>query len=66
MSTAQTHKTRRPRNSAKPLVFIERAKCPTCGSADLQTRRSVQNGDASVSRDTLCRECNTHFIVVVE
>lgn len=67
MSTVpHNEQSRRPRNLDKPLVFIERPRCPTCGSADLQTRRTTQNGDASLSRDTLCRECKLHFVVVVE
>lgn len=65
MSTAE-QQPRRPRNREKPLVFIERPKCPTCGSAELKTRRTTRNEDASVSRDTVCQECDQHFIVVVD
>jgi len=49
-------------------VFIERARCPACGSAELQTIRSQDQGDGSTSRDTRCRNrgCRHRFFVIVE
>lgn len=47
-------------------VFIERTRCPVCGSADLQTVRSKNQGDGTVERRTQCRGCFHKFIVVVE
>ena len=48
------------------LVFIERARCPECGSTDLQTQRSTRHGDDSISRRTKCRSCGLGFTVIVE
>ena len=47
-------------------VFIERARCPACGSADLQTLRSKNQGDGTTERRTQCRTCFHKFKVVVE
>lgn len=47
-------------------VFVERARCPACGSADLQTVRSKDQGDGTVERRTQCRGCFHRFFVVVE
>ena len=47
-------------------VYIERARCPACGSADLQTIRSKDQGDGTVARRTQCRQCFHKFVVVVE
>jgi hypothetical protein len=48
------------------LVFIVRPRCPRCGSADLQTIRSKDQGDGTVERRTQCRSCFHRFFVVVE
>ena len=48
------------------LVFITRARCPACGSADLQTIRSEDQGDGSTLRRTFCRACFHKFRVIVE
>jgi hypothetical protein len=47
-------------------VFIDRARCPECGSCDLQSYRTDSNGDETVTRRTFCRECFFRFLVVVE
>jgi transposase-like protein len=49
-----------------PLVFIERARCPSCESANIETLRTYQNGDDTVTRRTRCRSCGKRFLVVVE
>jgi len=47
-------------------VFIERARCPACGSTDLQTIRSRPQGDGTTERRTQCRGCHHKFFVIVE
>ncbi len=47
-------------------VYIERPRCPVCGSADLRTLRSKDQGDGSVSRRTACQACGRRFFVIVE
>jgi hypothetical protein len=47
-------------------VFMERPRCPVCGSADLRTIRSQDQGDGTIQRRTQCRVCFHKFIVVVE
>lgn len=47
-------------------VFIEKARCPACGSAALQTIRSKDQGDGTTERRTQCRVCFHRFFVVVE
>ena len=54
---------------SEPLryVFIERPRCPSCGSGSLKTRKTLPSqGDDSVTRDTLCKSCGWTFYVVVE
>lgn len=48
-------------------VFVVRARCPQCGSADLQTVRShTDQAEGSVTRRTQCRACDHRFFVVLE
>jgi len=47
-------------------VFVERPRCPACGSADLKTNKTTRDPDGSACRDTKCRDCGWHFFVVVE
>lgn len=51
-------------NNSLEVVFVVRARCPICKSADLQTLRS-QRVYAEVVRATRCRECNHRFKVIV-
>lgn len=51
---------------AARYVFVERARCPVCGSANLQTVRSKNQGDGTIERRTQCRGCHHKFFVVVE
>ena len=62
-----------PSNTTEPAgdeslryVFVERTRCPACGSSDLQTIRSKDQGDGTVERRTQCRSCFHRFFVVVE
>jgi hypothetical protein len=48
------------------IVFIERPRCPWCGSLNLQTQRSLRQRDGSRKRITVCRDCATNFDVIVE
>lgn len=57
---------RRSPTRNRTMVFIDRVRCPSCGSIDLQTRRTVRNGDETITRDTLCRVCEERFLVIVE
>ena len=47
-------------------VYIRRARCPVCGSADLKTTKTERHGDDSVTRHTTCRDCGHKFFVVLE
>lgn len=48
-------------------VFVVRARCPQCGSLDLQTVRSVSDRtEGTVTRRTECRTCFHRFFVVLE
>jgi DNA-directed RNA polymerase subunit M/transcription elongation factor TFIIS len=47
-------------------VFIERPRCPRCGSAALVTIRTETTGDESLTRRTRCRECQHVFFIIWE
>ena len=48
-------------------VYIERPRCPACGSADLRTLRSTtDDSDGSTARRTCCLNCDHRFFVIVE
>ena len=47
-------------------VYIDRARCPACGSVNVKTTRSVNQGDGSTMRTANCRECRHHFFIIVE
>jgi DNA-directed RNA polymerase subunit RPC12/RpoP len=48
------------------IVFVERPRCPACGSSRLQTYRTTQNGDSTVTRHSRCLACGQRLFVVVE
>lgn len=62
MGTLKTPK----RDRTRDYVFIRRARCPKCDSADLLTCRTDRNGDGSVTRWATCRVCGRKLLVVVE
>ena len=66
MSSETTNRKRRTPNMRRPIVHIERPKCPVCGSVDIETRRSQRNEDGTVSRDALCRTCETTFLIILD
>jgi hypothetical protein len=47
-------------------VYVERPRCPVCGSDDLHTTRSEDQGDGSTAKTTNCRTCRHHFFVILE
>jgi transposase-like protein len=59
---------RQPSDAAEALryVFVEKVRCPRCGSDELKTTRSVNQGDGSTQRTTNCRSCGHHFFVIEE
>ncbi len=54
--------TRRPRK----IVFVERTRCPTCGSDRIKTHRSTREQDGAVWRRATCETCGEWLTVVVE
>ena len=56
-------------DAGEPLryVYVERPRCPACGSDNLRTQKTrPKETDKSVTRETVCRDCRWHFLVVVE
>jgi len=52
---------------AAPVVFIQRATCPRCGSdRSPHILRSENQGDGSILRKCLCKTCSRKFKIVVE
>jgi hypothetical protein len=47
-------------------VWIQWPRCRRCGSMDLKTLRSKNNGDGSWTRRTYCRVCEGRFNVIIE
>lgn len=66
MTTTTKVDTRPAARSNDRYVFIERAKCPACGSVRLRTYRTSRHGDDSVTRHTECRDCGEKFFVILE
>ena len=58
-----------PTNGTMPdatrYVFIMKARCPVCESAELKTLRT-NKVDGVTSRRTECRECRHKFFVIPE
>ncbi len=57
-----------PRDPAERLryVYVERPRCPRCGTADLKITRSRTQDDGSVCRTANCRNCDWHFFIIEE
>jgi hypothetical protein len=48
-------------------VFVTRPRCPQCGSSNLKTQKTrPKETDDSVTRETVCKDCQWWFLVVVE
>ncbi len=55
------------KDDSRRYVFIERPRCPECGSTHLRTIRSKSDkNDGSTSRRTVCKACGHKFFVIVE
>lgn len=50
------------------VVTLTAPACPECGTTELTTQRSIDNGDGSRTRVTICDDpsCRTRFDIVVE
>jgi phage FluMu protein Com len=53
-------------NGRRRYIRAKRPRCPTCNSPRLQTYRTEQNGDDTVTRYARCRDCRQLLLVVVE
>jgi hypothetical protein len=49
-----------------PMVVITLPGCPWCGAVKPILVRSEDNGDGSVTRKVICRQCSGRFKIVVE
>jgi hypothetical protein len=49
-----------------PRVFITLPGCPFCGAVRPILTKSDDNGDGSVTRKVICRQCSGRFKIVVE
>lgn len=49
-----------------PIVFVVAPACPLCRAPRPIVVRSEQNGDGSVTRKAICRQCSTRFKICVE
>jgi len=48
-------------------VFVERPRCPSCGSENLYLKKThPREADGSVTRDTRCKDCQWDFFIVEE
>jgi len=48
------------------IVRYMRPRCPKCGSMKIRSRRSINQGDGSMFRYSVCNECEENFVVVAE
>jgi len=53
------------RLDADPAIY-QRPRCPRCGSVELQTNRSIDQGDGSRLRWATCRQCEHRLRYVLE
>ena len=49
-----------------PCCFVTAPSCSHCGHLEYITVRSEANGDGSVTRKAICRQCSGRFKIVVE
>lgn len=49
-----------------PVLSVVRAHCVHCGSEDLYVTKSENNGDGSVTRKAVCKECSGLTKICVE
>jgi len=56
----------RPPREGPPYLFIERPRCPNCGSLKLRTYRTSRHGDDSLTRHAACADCGQKVLIVLE
>ncbi len=59
-------RTHAPQDASTRYVFVERPRCPRCGSSSHRAYRSVEQCDGSRMKWTVCQACREKFIVVLE
>ncbi len=47
-------------------VYVERPRCPRCGSPELKQTRARDQGDGSTCRTMNCASCKHHFFIIEE
>lgn len=47
-------------------VYIQRPRCPACGSENLHRTRTEDQGDGSICKTMNCLDCQHHFFVIEE
>ena len=50
----------------RPIVFVERPRCPSCSSVELKSLRSVAGDEGTRVRRTKCKDCELTFDIVFE
>lgn len=52
---------------AEPLyVHVARPRCPGCSSPNLLSYKTVEQGDGTLLRYSLCRDCHAKCKVILE
>lgn len=64
MTATSTNK--RPERREPQYVYAERPRCPSCGDAEHETNRSVDQGDGTRLQHCRCRLCGCRFRIVWE
>lgn len=59
------------RSETKPAeptryVFAKLPRCPECKGAKHRAYRSVDSGDDSRTKYTLCKDCGCKFIIILD
>ena len=48
------------------LIFVERPRCPECGSVRLLARKTLDGGDGTITRRCRCDGCGARVDLVLE
>lgn len=59
-------KTPRKKREGARYLFLERPRCPECGSTRLRTYRSVEQEDGTRLRYSECLTCGCRLRIVLE
>jgi ribosomal protein L40E len=46
-------------------IVVMRPRCPKCESVDLRNNRTIDQGDGSQLRYTICRQCGERFKIAL-